>query len=1050
MSIQLGKLSTEISVDSKGFVKELGSIRNIGWKFAQEFSSNMSNLSSTFSNVGQIGARAFSNISNNLGNVSNSLRNTGTSITKYITLPIAGAGVGIFKLGKDFERELSKVVGLVGVSQKQVNAWGKEIIQLAPELARPPQELAEALFFVTSAGLRGADAMDVLKMSGKAAAAGLGETKTIADLVTSAINAYGKENLTAAQATDIVTAAVREGKAEASELAGSLGQVLPLASELGVTFDQVAATQAAMTKTGTPAAEAATQLKSIMAGMIKPSKQASEQLDKMGTSAKAMRKKIKEEGLLNALMDLRKMTNKYGEEAMARVFPNIRALLGVLDLMGSNLKGNIKTFDAVKNSTGMLDEAFKAASNTLDFKWNQALSKVKATALTFFDNVKSAMLPVLDRLISVLDWVSKKFSSLPKSIQKAIIIFTAIIGIVGPVILGVSTALAALSAGFGALSAIVSAVAGVLGTIGLPAILAIAGVIAVVVAAVGTLIGSFVYLWKTNDEFRAKVLKTWEVIKKSGINIFYSLKDTIMYIFDGLKSFWDEHGDTISKIFFETWDWILDIVQKFAKDLEDIINILGNVIRGDWGKAWENIKKIAKREIEFIETTVADKFSKIGNVIKRQVETWKKETQDELNELKDSFIEWADTTFSPLIDPIVEFKTRFMTEFESIRDSIAEKLGEWGAVIQDWFMNFPEKIGEQLAIWKETIMNWAMEQNEENKKQFAIWGETIIEWFASIPEQIGELLGEWFNKIKEWFTSIPGKLGKFFSIWSVKIIEFFIQTKEKIKNKLVEWWERISTFFKTAPGKISNFLSNWWESMKKWFTQTVERIKNKLNEWWTAIKNWFTNLPNKPEVKNAGKNMINKVSQGTKEKKADFMDKLGKIIVDVAKGALIIAGIAIVATGREIIKRLISGIKQVNLKGTGKSIIQSLIDGIKGMYGSVEKVCYNIAKKIRDYFPFSPAKKGPLMDLDNVDFYSSLKKSINKAKSKISIPSMQLGNEIIDNIEKNSSINLSGIGGTSKNVNFNGDMHFNGVQDVYQLLNEMKSLIYKHTGRTVF
>ena len=149
------------------------------------------------------------------------MANFGANLTKYVTVPLAGAAVAVFKFGKDFEKELSKVVGLVGVSRDQVDAWGKDILELAPELGKAPRELADALFFVTSAGIRGAEAMEVLEMAGKASAAGLGETKTIADLVTSAMNAYGKENLSAAQATDIVTAAVREGKAEAAELAAT-------------------------------------------------------------------------------------------------------------------------------------------------------------------------------------------------------------------------------------------------------------------------------------------------------------------------------------------------------------------------------------------------------------------------------------------------------------------------------------------------------------------------------------------------------------------------------------------------------------------------------------------------------------------------------------------------------------------------------------------------------------------------------------------------------------------------------------------------------------
>ena len=69
------------------------------------------------------------------------------------------------------------------------------------------------------------------------------------------MNAYKDMNLTATDATDVLTAAVREGKLEASALAGSMGNVLPTASAaLGVSFNDVGAAMAAMSRTGTDAA----------------------------------------------------------------------------------------------------------------------------------------------------------------------------------------------------------------------------------------------------------------------------------------------------------------------------------------------------------------------------------------------------------------------------------------------------------------------------------------------------------------------------------------------------------------------------------------------------------------------------------------------------------------------------------------------------------------------------------------------------------------------------------------------------------------------------
>ena len=145
-----------------------------------------------------------------------------------------------------------------------------------------PQELAESLFFVTSAGLRGKVAMDVLRESAKAAAAGLGEQKSVVDLVTSAVNAYGSENLTATEAVDTLTEAVRLGKLEPESLAGAMGRAIPQASKLGIEFSELTGLIAAMSRTGTNAETGVTQLSAIMSQLIKPSKQAEDALGTVG------------------------------------------------------------------------------------------------------------------------------------------------------------------------------------------------------------------------------------------------------------------------------------------------------------------------------------------------------------------------------------------------------------------------------------------------------------------------------------------------------------------------------------------------------------------------------------------------------------------------------------------------------------------------------------------------------------------------------------------------------------------------------------------------
>jgi len=436
--------------------------------------------------------------SQSMQNVGKSMQSAGKSMSMYITAPLVAAGTAAFNLQKDFEASMSKINGLVGVSQEQVSKWSQEILKLAPSLGKAPKELADGLFFITSAGIKGAEAMDVLTASAKASAAGLGETATIADLVTSAMNAYGVENLSAASATDILVAAVREGKAEAASLAGAMGQVLPIASEMGVSFDQVGASVAAMTRTGTEANTAAMQLKNILASLLKPSQQAEEALNSMGISAGTLRKMIREDGLIATLSYLRKLTNQYGEDAMANVFPNIRALSGVLDLMGSNAEDNIGIFERMADSTDSLNKAFGAAANTTKFKMDQAIVSVKTSLTTFGQSLSTVIVPLIQKFSGWIQKLTSWFNSLSEEQKKSVIKWAAIAAAAGPVLIILGQVITAISIVGPLLISFITTIGTLLmsAVSALPALFsALMGPIGIIIAAIAALAAGVLYIW---------------------------------------------------------------------------------------------------------------------------------------------------------------------------------------------------------------------------------------------------------------------------------------------------------------------------------------------------------------------------------------------------------------------------------------------------------------------------------------------------------------------------------------------------------------------------
>ncbi len=337
-----------------------------------------------------------------------SVRKSSTAIKAGFAIVAASAvavGIKAVKLAADFDSSMSKITGLVGIAADEVDAMGETVKKLAGETARGPAELADALFFVTSAGLRGAEALEALEFAAKASAAGLGDTATVADALTSAMNAYAASGLSAEEATDILVATVREGKLEASALGAAIGQVLPIASEMGVTFDEVGASIAAMTRLGLNSAESVTALKSILTTIVKPAGTAAAELAKVGLSSEGLRRQLREEGLLAVLFTLREAFEG-NQEALTKVIPNVRALTGFMALTGDSAEATNQIFENLTDTTGTLETAFGVASDTIEFRLNKVIADSQVLLLK--------ALPLVETLLRELMLVTGAITKLQR------------------------------------------------------------------------------------------------------------------------------------------------------------------------------------------------------------------------------------------------------------------------------------------------------------------------------------------------------------------------------------------------------------------------------------------------------------------------------------------------------------------------------------------------------------------------------------------------------------------------------------------------------------
>lgn len=168
------------------------------------------------------------------------------------------------KAAGDFEIALQEIQTILPKNAKSNKQLGKELLALQARFGGKAVKQAKAFYQVVSAGITdAAEANDVLVQSNTLAQAGLGDLEATVDIVTSALNNYKTVGLTATEVSDLLFNTVKGGKTTLEELASSLGKALPVASSLGVTFDQVTASIATLTAGGIKTAESVTGLRAL-------------------------------------------------------------------------------------------------------------------------------------------------------------------------------------------------------------------------------------------------------------------------------------------------------------------------------------------------------------------------------------------------------------------------------------------------------------------------------------------------------------------------------------------------------------------------------------------------------------------------------------------------------------------------------------------------------------------------------------------------------------------------------------------------------------------
>lgn len=530
------------------------------------------------------------------------INNLANALDASFSKPVIAAAKSTADLSMQFQKTMTVIIGLVGVSKSQVVAWSNEILKIGPSLGKSSQELAKALFFVTSAGLRGKVAMDVLKQSAMAASAGLGDIQPVALAVTSAVNAYQKSGLTAAHATDVLVMAIREGNMEASSLAPVLGRVLPLAAAMGMSFEDLAAGIATLTRTGSSAAEAAVGIQGILAGFQKPAVHAVAALKRVGLNFQQMRNLIRQPGgIITALRMLDKALDIEGDTGeLSQIFGNIRPLKASLNFLSQDASVVDKIFSNLNNAAGTTKFAFDQMTQTAAFKVKQMMEELNNLFIRIGGVVSDVVVPPIMKLGQAFDYLGGWLDKLNPTFKQVVVGTVLFAAALLPVATTISMVVNVLAIGLPLISSLVALLISPLVVAGGP-IVALLVALGVAVTAFIAYSGGVQKAWDNIVNGATNFWNKIQPIVKAVESVFTEIWGRIVYVAEqawiaiqvAAKIAWGYVAEITNRVLGKFKGLLESVFGPFQITLDDVIETIANMIYGI-EFAIDNWKKFAE------------------------------------------------------------------------------------------------------------------------------------------------------------------------------------------------------------------------------------------------------------------------------------------------------------------------------------------------------------------------------------------------------------------------------------------------------------------------
>lgn len=850
------------------------------------------------------------------------------AVGAFSTVAVTNFAKESFQAFTSFESKMNEVFTLLpGISGDAMADMTQQTKDFAKEFGVLPEKVVPALYQSISAGVPKDNVFDFLAVAQKAAVGGVTELETAVDGISSVINAYGTDVLSASQASDLMFTAVKNGKTDFSQLSQSLYNVIPTASSLGVEFGNVTAALASMTAQGTPTSVATTQLRQMFV-----------ELSKEGTKTSKVFKDISGKSFKEFIasgkntQDALILLEGYAADTNVGIndlFGSVEAGNAALALTGKGTEGFTKNLADMADAAGATDEAY----NTMDKGISRSIEKIKANFEVFKINLGEKFLPVVaavsDKILEVMpivqsavsgaiDFISPKLEAIGSLIGEIInVYFSGLDGssmnlketltslvtggfdllkgalewvrdnsdVVKGLIIGITTAYTiqkgivlglAIANGIKTASQWASIAADKAETIAIMALYAkdyiLAGAQWAVTAA----------QWAMNSALLACPI-TWVVVAIAalvGALIYlYKNNETVR---NAINTAWEWLKTNVISAVTAIKDWCISAWENIKAIVVPIVQSVADFIV----KAWENIKIVSAFVWELIKSVVESVWVFISSIVQAYINivvavittAWnviKAVTTTVWNAITDFFTSvWNGIVnfMTPIIQGISDFISSTWETIKNVTSIVFTAISSFFTTIWSNIVNFLTPIITGIAtfistVWENIKTVTSTVWNLISQGLSTIWNFITSLVTTVISGWINIITGAW-NVISTVSTTVWNGISSFFSyIWGI-ISGVFTSVTGAISSTVSSIWNTIKSTTSSIWNGISSVLSGVVNGIKNTISNVFNGILNVASSVWNSVKSAIMN-PITAAV-NFVKEQINKITGFFKNMKIEI------------------------------------------------------------------------------------------------------------------------------------------------------------------------------------